>query len=349
MQRIRLAPDYEISRVIRGGWQLASDHGRLVSDDPVADMVAFADAGITTFDCADIYTGVEELIGRFRLRYRDLRGTEALGRIKVHTKFVPDLEVLPRITRAYVEGVIDQSLRRLHMERLDLVQFHWWDYDQPRWLETALWLEELRRAGKIHKVSGTNFDTDRMLDMVNAGVPLTSMQVQYSLLDRRPEKRMVEAAGQNGVALFCYGTVAGGFLGDKWLGAPEPDSALENRSLTKYKLIIDDFGGWDLFQQLLKALRQIADRHAADIATVASAAMLARPGVAAVIVGARNRSHLAANLAVSDIVLTDEDHDLIAAVLASANELDGDVYTLERDRHGRHGSIMKYNLNKGAA
>ncbi|HEY9346921.1 MAG TPA: aldo/keto reductase, partial [Inquilinus sp.] len=141
MQRLPLAPDYEISRVIRGGWQLSSGHGAVRSDDPVADMVAFADAGITTFDCADIYTGVEEMIGRFRQRYRDLRGAEALGRIKVHTKYVPDLEVLPRIGKADVEGVIDQSLRRLGLERLDLVQFHWWDYDAPRWREAALWLE----------------------------------------------------------------------------------------------------------------------------------------------------------------------------------------------------------------
>lgn len=349
MQRIRLAPNYEISRVIRGGWQMASGHSTLVSDDPVADMVAFADAGITTFDCADIYTGVEELIGRFRLRYRDLRGTEALSRVKVHTKFVPDLDVLPRITKSHVEGVIDQSIRRLHMERLDLVQFHWWDYNQPRWLETAQWLDELRRAGKIHKVSGTNFDTGHMLEMVRAGVPLTSMQVQYSLLDRRPEKHMTKAAAENGVALFCYGTVAGGFLGDRWLGAPEPDGALENRSLIKYKLIIDDLGGWDFFQALLATLHRIADRHGVDIATVASAAMLTRPGVAAVIVGARNRSHLASNLAISDVALGAADEAEIAAVLESANELDGDVYTLERDRHGRHGSIMKYNLNKGAA
>ena len=71
---------------------MASGHGAVKSDDPVADMVAFADAGITTFDCADIYTGVEEMIGRFRLRYRELRGEEALERIRVHTKFVPDLD-----------------------------------------------------------------------------------------------------------------------------------------------------------------------------------------------------------------------------------------------------------------
>jgi len=347
MQRIRLAPDYEISRVVRGGWQMASGHGQLRGDDPVGDMVAFADAGITTFDCADIYTGVEELIGRFRLAYSDLRGTEALDRIKVHTKFVPDRDVLPTITRSYVEGVIDQSLRRLKLERLDLVQFHWWDFGVPRWLETAHWLEELRQAGKIHKVSATNFDTDRMLELVRSGVPLTSMQLQYSLLDTRPARRMVQAASDNGVSLLCYGTVAGGFLGDQWLGRPEPLEPMENRSLTKYKLIIDDFGGWDLFQRLLETLRHIAVRHQVDIATVASAAVLARPGVAAVIVGARSRAHLASNLAISSIALTRDDHDRIDAVLALANELEGDVYSLERG--SRHGSIMKYNLNKGAA
>src|SRR4051812_30494558 len=125
MQRIALAPDYEISRVIRGGWQLSGSHSGKISGDPIGDMIAFADAGITTFDCADIYTGVEEMIGAFRQRYGDLRGAEALARIKVHTKFVPDLEVLPRIDKTYVMQVIDRSLQRLKLERLDLVQFHW--------------------------------------------------------------------------------------------------------------------------------------------------------------------------------------------------------------------------------
>jgi aryl-alcohol dehydrogenase-like predicted oxidoreductase len=349
MQRIKLAPDYEISRVIRGGWQLASGHGEVKSQDPIADMVAFADAGITTFDCADIYTGVEELIGRFRLRYRDLRGFEALERIKVHTKFVPDLDILAKIRKADVIRIIDQSLRRLKMERLDLVQFHWWDYSAPRWLETARWLEELRQAGKIHKVSATNFGTDKMEKMVETGVPLTSMQVQYSLLDSRPAKRMAEEAAKHGVWLLCYGTVAGGFLSDQWLGRREPAEPLENRSLTKYKLIIDDLGGWDFFQFLLITLRKIASEHDTDIATVASAAMLARPQVAGVIVGARDRSHLQSNLAIASVKLSEENHAEIAKALSAAKELEGDVYTLERDRTSRHGAIMKYNLNKGAA
>ncbi len=289
MQRIELSPGYEISRVIRGGWQLSASHGRTLSSDPEGDMIAFADAGITTFDCADIYTGVEERIGSFRRRFRDLRGEEALARIRVHTKFVPDLAVLPRIDKAQVETVIDTSLRRLGMDRLDTVQFHWWNLAEPRWIETACWLEELRQAGKIERLGGTNFDTAHMIRaMREAGVPMSSMQVQYSLLDRRPEKTLITAMRQTGIAVFCYGTVAGGFLGERWLGQPEPKAPLENRSLVKYKLIIDEFGGWDLFQELLRVLEGIARHHDTDIATVASAAVLARPGVSAVIVGARN-------------------------------------------------------------
>ena len=349
MQRLTLSPGYDISRVIRGGWQLSGSHSTTVSDDPAGDMIAFADAGITTFDCADIYTGVEELIGAFRARYRDQRGQQALDRIKVHTKFVPDLDILPRISKSYVEGVIDTSLKRLGMERLDLVQFHWWNYAVPRWLEAAHWLEELRRAGKIDKIGGTNFDTRHMVEMIESGVPIASMQVQYSLLDRRPRKTMVAAALKHNVALFCYGTVAGGFLSETWLGVPEPTGAMENRSLTKYRLIIEDFGGWDLFQALLRTLRDIAQQHDSDIATVASAAAMEWPGVAAVIVGARNRSHLPANLAISDLALTAEARARIDQVLGASRELDGDVFGLERDTTGRHGNIMKYNLNKGAA
>ena len=98
---------------------------------------------------------------------------------------------------------------------------------------------------------------------------------------------------------------------------------------------------------LLRTLRGIADRHGVDIATIASAAVLARQGVAAVIVGARTRDHLAANLAVGQIRLDTDDRAAIEAVLADATPLEGDVYALERG--SRHGAVMKYNLNQGAA
>jgi aryl-alcohol dehydrogenase-like predicted oxidoreductase len=147
------------------------------------------------------------------------------------------------------------------------------------------------------------------------------------------------------VGLLCYGSVAGGFLADPWLGAPEPMATLPNRSLVKYKLIIDDFGGWSLFQVLLCALRRVADRHDTDIASVATRWTLDRPGVAAAIVGATSRAHLAANVAAAGLKLTDADRAEIDAVAAKRLGPRGDVYELERDRSGPHGSIMKYNLN----
>jgi aryl-alcohol dehydrogenase-like predicted oxidoreductase len=345
MQRITLSDGYDISRVIRGGWQLSESHSNSVGSDPVSDMIAFADAGITTFDCADIYTGVEELIGRFRGEYRNQRGADALKKIRVHTKFVPDMARLSTISKDYVQGVIDTSLRRLRMEQLDTVQFHWWDYRVERWLESALWLEDLHKAGKINRVGGTNFDTAHALAIRKAGVPLSSMQMQYSLLDRRPEKTFIDLAKQENIAVFCYGTVAGGFFGERWLGAAEPKAPLENRSLVKYKLIIEEFGGWALFQELLAALFSLARKHGTGIATIASAAVLARPGISAVIVGARNREHLADNLKIADVTLDADDHRSINTVLAKAKPLPGDIYELERDISGPHGSIMKYDLN----
>jgi len=215
----------------------------------------------------------------------------------------------------------DRSLQRLKVDAIDLVQFHWWDYAQPRWLEALGWLDEARVAGKVRNVGGTNFDTAHVEAILAAGIPLASLQVQYSLLDHRPEKRLAALCERRGVALLCYGSVAGGFLGDRWLGAAEPAGELENRSLVKYKLIIDDFGGWAAFQRLLRALRRIADRHGADLASVASRYVLDRPGVAAVIVGARSAAHVAANAGVFAFSLDAADRAEIAGVLAVAAAL----------------------------
>jgi aryl-alcohol dehydrogenase-like predicted oxidoreductase len=340
-----IAPGYNITRVIRGGWQLAGGHGKIDRECAVEDLIAAYDAGVTTFDCADIYTGVEELYGAFRGRLAETRGADAVQRLRIHTKLVPDLERLPNIRRAEIVAIVDRSLTRLRVDRLDLVQFHWWDYRQPRWLEALGWLDDMRRAGKLRLIGGTNFDTAHLREILAARIPLSSMQVQYSVLDRRPENGFVELCRAHGVALLCYGTVAGGFLSDRWLGASEPDRPLANRSLVKYKIIIDDFGGWDLFQELLTALRRVADRHGADIASVASRLALLYPGVAAVIVGATSRAHLDANVAAACLALTAEDVEKVEAVARQRSGPVGDVYELERDRTGRHGAIMKYNLN----
>lgn len=344
--RVELRPDYVISRIIKGGWQLAGDHGPVDADRVVKDMAAFVEAGVTTFDCADIYTGVEKLIGRFLSDFARPLGTETVNRVKIHTKFVPDRDALATLSHRDVEAGIDRSLKRLGLETLDLVQFHWWNYDVPGYVDAVGHLDSLRKKGKINLIGVTNFDADRLEELCGA-VDIASAQVQYSLLDSRASGDFARKAKDNGVSLLAYGVLAGGFLTDAWIGMPDPGFDLENRSLVKYRLIIEEFGGWTLFQELLSALRMIADIHGADVATIAVRATLDSADVAAAIVGARYANRLPHTLRAFEITLTDQDRIALDNVLLRRAGPSGPVYGLERDTSGRHGRIMKYNLNKG--
>jgi aryl-alcohol dehydrogenase-like predicted oxidoreductase len=346
--RFELAPGYDISRIIKGGWQLAGGHGAVDGDAAVADMSAFVDAGITTFDCADIYTGVEALIGTFLRRLRAERGAATAAAVQVHTKCVPDRDRLPHLTRDEIRGLVDRSLQRLGVEALDLVQLHWWDYQVPGVVQAAQWLDECRTQGKIRHIGLTNFDTPHVSVIAAAGAPLVSHQVQYSVLDRRPSHGMAALCGTRGIGLLTYGALAGGFLSERWLGQPEPSEPRENRSLVKYHLIIHEFGGWARFQALLGELDRIARRHHTTIGAIAVRWALDQPGVAGVIVGARHAGHLAQTVAAARVTLDDDDRAAIARVQAGAPGPAGDVYDLERVAGGRHAGIMRYNLNEHA-
>ncbi|MFN2329134.1 MAG: aldo/keto reductase [Chromatocurvus sp.] len=341
IDRFELAPGYRISRVIKGGWQLSEGHNTAVSEDPVADMFAFVEKGINTFDCADIYTGVEELIGKFILANRQ---REQPWPIRIHTKYVPDYDELAQLSKTRVEAIIDRSLARLNVDRLDMVQFHWWNYDVPGWVETAGWLAELQQAGKIELLSTTNFNTPKTRDILEAGIALATTQVQYSLLDPRAEHALLPLCAARGMHLLCYGTLAGGFLSEKWLGQAEPQSA-ENRSLVKYHLMIEEIGGWELFQALLRTLKTIGDKHGVTLSSVASRWVLDQAQVAAVIIGSRNADHIERYHEIFRLALDEADYAAIAALKAQMHTPPQDVFDLERDKSGRHGRIMKYNLN----
>ena len=342
LPRASLTASYSISCLLKGGWQLAGGHGAIDRAAALDDMDRFVDAGITTFDCADIYQGVETLIGEWLQRRRTRREQP----VQVHTKYVPDLDRLRSHSRADVTRGIDRSLARLNVEALDLVQLHWWDYDVPGYVETAGWLDELRRAGKIRHLGLTNFDQRRVGEILTAGVPVVSHQVQYSVLDRRPAPGMAALCARHDVRLLCYGALAGGFLSRRYLGGAAPEPPLENRSLVKYRLIIDEFGGWERFQQMLAVLDAIASRHNVGVGVVAIRWVLDQPGVAGVIVGARHARHLEDTVRACTVALDAEDHDAIARVQTASSGPAGEVYGLERVNGGPHASIMRYGLNR---
>lgn len=346
IDRIQLQPDYSISRIIKGGWHLAGGHGNISEDQAIEDMYAFVEAGITTFDCADIYTGVEILIGKFLKKYKDAFTAGDLSPIQVHTKYVPDYDALATLTKADTTKIIDRSLQRLGVERLDLVQFAWWDYRFPRYVETAMQLADLQQQGKIRHIGVTNFDSAHLKEIIDAGVPVLTNQVQYSVLDQRVEKGSTALMQEHDIKYLCYGVIAGGFLSDRYLNAPEPKQPLENRSLTKYSLIIEEFGGYDLFQEGLRALRKIGDKYGVGIAEVATRYVLQKKQVASAIIGARNKKHLQKLQQISHFNLDETDLKTLQTIVDKAQGPLGPFYELERDKTGKHGAIMKYNLNE---
>ena len=340
--RVALAPGYTIARVVKGGWQLAGGHGAVDRAAAIADMHAFVDAGLTTFDCADIYTGVESLIGAF-VRERG-RSTD----LQIHTKYVPDRTQLGQLTAADVSRAVERSLTRLGVEAIDLVQFHWWDYDIPGAVDALGWLADQRAAGRIRHLGVTNFDTPTLTALLDAGLPIVSHQVQYSVLDQRPSRRMQALCAARGVALLCYGTVAGGFLSERYLDTPPPREPLENRSLVKYRLVIDEAGGWPQLQRLLAVLAELARRRGCGVGAVAVAWVLQRPQVAAAIVGARHASHLERTLAAASLALDGDEVAAIDHAVGEGTAVPDDVYALERLKGGRHAAIMRYELNTGS-
>lgn len=319
--RLTLAPGLSICRILGGMWQVSGAHGPIDPARAVGAMFAYHDAGFTTWDLADHYGPAEDFVGAFRRRFAAEHGSERLAEIQAFTKWVPYPGVM---TRPIVEQAVDVSRRRMDTPCLDLLQFHWWDYSDRRYLDALKHLADLRDAGKIRHLALTNFDTERLALIADSGIRIVSNQVQYSLVDRRPDARMAAWCRANGVGLLAYGTLLGGLLSEKYLGRPEPGRGeLPTASSKKYKQMIDAWGGWALFQALLAALKQIADRHGASIATVGLRCVLDSPAVAGAIVGTRlgEAEHIADNARTFNISLTPEDHAALAPVLARGRDL----------------------------
>jgi aryl-alcohol dehydrogenase-like predicted oxidoreductase len=316
-----LIPDLRICRILTGMWQVSGAHGRIEPKAALDAMLAYHDAGYTTWDLADHYGPAEDFIGAFRERLASERGAAALASVRAFTKWVPRPGPM---TREIVEAAVDRSLRRMRMERLDMLQFHWWDYRDRRYLDALRHLNDLRAEGKILALGLTNFDTTHLREILDAGVPITTNQIQFSLIDQRPLVAMTELCQHRGVGLLAYGAIAGGLLSERWMGQPEPElRRLETASQQKYKEMIDAWGGWALFQELLAALYRVGQTRKASVSAVAIAAILSQPAVAGVIAGARLgvSQHLADTTRALSVELDSGDRQRIEAVTSRGADL----------------------------
>jgi diketogulonate reductase-like aldo/keto reductase/enamine deaminase RidA (YjgF/YER057c/UK114 family) len=211
------------------------------------------------------------------------------------------------------------------VKTIDLLQFHWWRFEHPGYLDAMAGLDALRREGLIAHLGITNVDTDHLRVLVGQGFPIVSNQVSFSLLDRRAAGPMSDLCLEHGIGLLAYGTLGGGFLSERWLGAAQPQE-ISDWSKQKYQRFVAAIGGWDVLQELLAALAEIAQKHDVSVANIATRWVLEQPAVRAIIVGARltEREHRADNLRLFAFALDADDHARIERALADARPIPGD-------------------------
>jgi aryl-alcohol dehydrogenase-like predicted oxidoreductase/enamine deaminase RidA (YjgF/YER057c/UK114 family) len=316
-----LASDLRISRVITGLWQIADmerDDRSVDLDAAARSMGAYVDAGLTTFDMADHYGSSEVIAGRYATGYAGGRDVQML------TKWVPSPG---GSTRAVVREAVDRARNRLQTERIALLQYHAWNYADPSYLDDLYYLQELQDEGLIGHLGLTNFDTAHLQVVLGAGIEVVSNQICFSLLDQRAAGAMADLCQARGVKILAFGTLAGGFLTERWLDRAEPaEEDLRTWSQMKYKRYIDTAGGWDALQHVLTAVKHVADRHDVSMANIASRYILEQPGVGAVIIGARlgESEHIANNRQLLDLQLDDAAHEEIAGALAALTPVPGD-------------------------
>ncbi|MET1001544.1 MAG: aldo/keto reductase [Acidimicrobiia bacterium] len=292
-----------------------NNFGMRIDEDATHAVVnAALDAGITLFDTADAYGGTrsEEFLGRALGPRRD----EAV----IATKFgAPIDEERKGASAAYVKRAVEDSLRRLGTDRIDLYQLHF--PDETPLEETLGALDELVRAGKVREIGCSNFSAEQ-LDAAEAisrdkGIArYVSVQNEYSMLRRGPERfGVLDACARNNVAFLPYFPLASGMLTGKYKRNEEPPAGTRLAAMPAERR---DQAFTDKNFDRVEGLNAWARGQEHTLLELAFSWLLARPAVASVIAGATKPEQIGANVAAAGWSLSDADLAAIDEILASA-------------------------------
>lgn len=320
VERCHLASDLSISRLLTGLWQIADmerEGGEVDLMKAAAGIVPYVSAGLTTFDMADHYGSAEDIVGYYNTSH-------STDEVQFFTKWVPRPGYL---TREDVREAVHRSLERMKTDTLDLLQYHAWAYAHPSWLDQLFWLQDLKEEGLIRHLGVTNFDTAHLNLALQSGIQLVSNQVCFSAIDPRPRYGMTALCEASGVKLLVYGTLAGGFLTDRWVDEQEPNWVQDGTwSQMKYGRFIQVAGGWKRYQHVLRAMQDVSKKHDVSLANVAVRYILEQKAVGGVIIGARlgKSEHISENLRIFSFSLDDADRSHIESAIDTLERIPGD-------------------------
>ncbi|MGI8415891.1 MAG: aldo/keto reductase, partial [Nakamurella sp.] len=286
-------------------------------------------AGGTLIDTADVYSsgGSEAIIGRWLAAHP----TEA-AQVVIATKGRFPMGDGPNdlgTSRRHLSTALDESLKRLGVDHIDLYQMHAWDAVTPL-DETLRFLDDAVRAGKIAYYGFSNYLGWQLTKAVARATalgftPPVTLQPQYSLLVRDIEHEIVSASLDANIGLLPWSPLAGGWLSGKYVRDQPPTGATRlgedpKRGMEAWEARNENPRTWTV----LDAVTSIAAAHSASASQVALAWLLGRPAVTSVILGARTVKQLQDNLGAADLTLTDA--ELQQLTDASAPQVDDYPY-----------------------
>jgi len=281
---------------------------RIDAEGTAAVVTAAIESGINFFDTADIYGGgqSEEFLGRALKGRRD--------KVLIATKFGMKMaDGKEGAKPAYIRQAVEDSLRRLATDHIDLYQIHRPDDSTPI-ADTLGALDELVKAGKVREIGCSNFSAEQLREAAAApggGARFVSVQNNYSLLHREPEAEVLPECQRQGIAFLPYFPLANGLLTGKYRkGQPFPKSSRADDEFGP-KVFTDENLG------LADNLRQIAESRGHTLLELAMAWLASKSVIASVIAGAKTAEQVKANASAVAWRLTDADLGAVEGILTS--------------------------------
>jgi 1-deoxyxylulose-5-phosphate synthase len=310
MDYVRLgSAGLKVSRVCLGCMSFGNGFDWMIPEEPSFAIVRKAlDLGINFFDTADVYSAgqSEEILGR-ALKSFGVKRDDVVVATKVYQAMGPGPNQRG-LSRKHIAQSIDDSLRRLGTDYVDLYQIHRFDLETPI-EETLSALTDLIRVGKVRYIGASTMAAYQLSRMLHKADQLglarfVSMQNNYSLLYREEEREMIPLCREEGIGLIPYSPIGGGLLA----------GSRRTNTVRSHSVMARDRFNRKADEAVIDAVAAVAKRRGIAPAEVAIAWLLARPGVSAPIVGATKSSHLEDSVKAVGTRLTAEETTALESV-----------------------------------